>query len=350
VARQLHKLTRSALAARVGVSPTAVGHWESGEVRPKPQTLLEISRALSFPVAYFATSGKTLYNLETECTFFRSLRKSRQIDREAAMAHAALIAELVSVIERHARLPSLTIPEYPLDSDAPDQEIDSAAAQVRKNWELEDEPIDDIVRELERHGAVVARLKLAEEGIDAFSWPGIERPIVILGLDKNDRARSRFDAAHELGHVVMHRDHPKPADRNLERQAHRFASAFLLPSHRLEAEWQPGRLQWRNLMTMKRRWQLSLAALLYRARQDGLLTPTGYESAVKYVSRAGWRKREPVDLGPPERPRLLRRAVRALEDSGLSLDDLVDEAHIPPELVNEYVQMPGSSQRVSVEL
>jgi Zn-dependent peptidase ImmA (M78 family) len=174
-----------------------------------------------------------------------------------------------------------------------------------------DEPIDDIVRELERHGAVVARLRLTEDGIDAFSWPGLERPVVILGVDKDDRARSRFDAAHELGHVVMHRDHPRSADRDLERQAHRFASSFLLPSDRLKEEWEPGRLNWRDLMTLKRRWQMSLAALLYRARQDELLTPTAYESAVKYISRVGWRKREPGDLGPPERPRLLRKAVRA---------------------------------------
>jgi len=350
VARQLRKLTRAALADQAGVSPAAVGQWESGEVRPKPQTLLESARVLDFPVPYFATSGKTLTNLKTECTFFRSLRRSRQIDRDAATAHAALIAELVSVIERHARLPALGIPEYPVDVEASNADIDAVAARVRSDWGLEDEPIDDIVRELERHGAVVARLRLTEDGIDAFSWPGFDRPIIILGVDKGDRARSRFDAAHELGHVVMHRDHPRPADRDLERQAHRFATSFLLPSDRLEQEWEPGRLNWRELMTLKRRWQMSLAALLYRARQDELLSPTAYESAVKYISRAGWRKREPVDLGPPERPRLLRRAVRALEDSGISRDDLVDEAHIPLALIDEYVTMPGSSQRVSVEL
>ena len=264
------------------------------------------------------------------------------------MAHAALIAELVSVIERHARLPPLAIPEYPVGLETSDEDIDNVAAQVRSDWGLDDEPIEDVVRELERHGAVVARLTLTENGIDAFSWPGLERPIVILGVDKGDRARPRFDAAHELGHVVMHRDHPRSADRDLERQAHRFASSFLLPSDRLREEWQPGRLNWRDLMTLKRRWQMSLAALLYRARQDQLLTPTAYESAAKYISRAGWRKQG--DLGPPERPRLLRKAVHALQENGISREDLVDEAHIPLELVDEYVTMPGSSRRVSVEL
>jgi Zn-dependent peptidase ImmA (M78 family)/DNA-binding XRE family transcriptional regulator len=350
VARQLRTMTRAELAAEVGVSAAAVGQWEAGDVKPKAQTLLQVANALAFPVAYFATSGKELRNLETECTFFRSLRKSRQIDREAAMAHAALIGELVGVIERHARLPPLTIPEYRVSLDVPTDTIDAVARQVRDEWDLEDEPIEDVVREIERHGAVAARLRLADEGIDAFSWPGMERPIVILGVDKGDKPRSRFDAAHELGHLVMHRDHPKPADKLLEKQAHRFASAFLLPAHRLEAEWTPGRLDWRHLMAVKHRWQMSLAALLYRAHEEDLLSDTAYESAIKYMSRAGWRRQEPVDLGPLERPRLLSRAAKALADAGITLEDLADEAHLPLSIVRDYVDTPGTQRRVTVEL
>jgi Zn-dependent peptidase ImmA (M78 family)/DNA-binding XRE family transcriptional regulator len=350
VGRQLRRKTRAELAADVGVSAAAVGQWEAGDVKPKAQTLLQVANVLGFPVPYFATSGKELRNLETECTFFRSLRKSRQRDRETAMAHAALIAEFISVIERHARLPPLDIPEYPVPIDAPSHAIDAVARRVREDWGLEDEPVEDVVREIERHGAVAARLRLADEGIDAFSWPGMERPIVILGIDKGDKARSRFDAAHELGHLVMHLDHPRPADKQLEKQAHRFASAFLLPSHRLEDEWVPGRLDWRHLMAVKRRWQMSLAALLYRAHDEDLLSDTAYESAIKYMSRAGWRRREPVDLGPLEPPRLLPRATRALAEAGISLEDLADEAHLPLGVVQDYIDAKRAQPRVTVEL
>ncbi len=345
VARQLRTLSRSALAKEIGVSPAAVGQWEAGDIRPRAQTLLDLSRALNFPIAYFATSGKAISNLDTDCTFFRSLRKSRQIDREAAMAHAALIAEFVTVIEQHALLPPLSIPQYPIESDASNESIDAVAAHVRSDWKLNDEPIEHMVRELERHGAVTARLELANE-VDAFSWPGIERPIIILGSDKDDKARARFDAAHELGHMVMHRNHPRPGDRDLERQAHRFASTFLLPADELEAEWPGGRLDWRELMGLKRRWQMSLAALLYRAREDSLLSKTAYESAIKYMSRAGWRRTEPGDLGPPERPRLLRRAARALQENGISLEDLADEARIPVSIIRKYLHVPGARSRV----
>jgi Zn-dependent peptidase ImmA (M78 family)/DNA-binding XRE family transcriptional regulator len=350
IARQLRKMTRSTLAEELKVSAAAVGQWEMGATRPKPPTVLEIARTLRFPIGYFAASGRPLADFETESSFFRSLRKSSQIDREAAMAHAALLAELVEVIERHARLPKLTIPEHVAEESATVQEVDEIADAVRVDWELDDEPIGDMVRLLELHGAIVVRLALADEGIDAFSWPGPERPVVILDSGKGDRARSRFDAAHELGHLVMHRQRAKPADREMEKQAHRFASAFLLPAHQLEAEWPAGRLNWSTLLELKQRWQISLAALLYRARDVGLVNASTYESAVKYMSRSGWRKLEPGELGAPERPRLLRRAVKALEENGTSVDSLAALAHIPLEEVRTYLTVPGPAARVPVEI
>jgi Zn-dependent peptidase ImmA (M78 family)/transcriptional regulator with XRE-family HTH domain len=349
IARQLRKITRTRLAQELDVSAAAVGQWEAGATRPKPQTLVQIARTLRFPIEYFAASGRPLPDFDTESSFFRSLRKSSQIDREAAMAHAALLADLTEVIEQRARLPVLDIPEHLADESCSGPQIDEIARRVRASWDLKDEPIGDMVRLLEVHGAIVVRLELADQGIDAFSWLGPDRPFVILDTGKGNRARSRFDAAHELGHLVMHRERAKAADRDLEKQAHRFASAFLLPARQLEAEWPTGRLNWRELLKLKQRWQVSLAALLYRARDIELISPATYESAVKYMSRAGWRKLEPGDLGPPERPRLLRRAVQALEANDISMDSLADLAHIPVQEVRTYLTVPGSSARVSVE-
>lgn len=349
VARQLRKKTRAAVATGIGVSAAAVGQWEAGDVRPKAQTLIQLADELEFPVAFFATGGRPVPDLDVHNGFFRSLRKGRQIDREAAIAHAALLAEVVDVLERHAQLPGLDIPSMPLPIDASTDEIERVAAQVRAHWGLGTGPIDDMTVELERRGAVVVRLALAED-VDAFSWAKADRPVVILGSDKGKRDRSRFDAAHELAHLVMHADRPDPANRDLERQAHRFAGAFLLPSEQLIAEWMPGRISWAYLLTLKQRWQVSLAALLYRARDLELITRTAYESAIKYSSRRGWRKDEPGDLGPPERPQLLTRAVQALETAGVDLQQLADETHIRIEDLEQYLEPVGVRDRVSVEL
>ena len=100
-------------------------------------------------------------------------------------------------------------------------------------------------------------------------------------------------------------------------------------------------------MGIKQRWQISLAALLYRARQDSIITETTYTSATRYLSRAGWRTTEPGDEGPPERPRLLNAAVTALAKTGRTAADIALEARLPMRLVEQYLE-PVVPQRVDV--
>ena len=230
VARHAEKLSGKDLAERVGVSSTAISQWESGDTRPRPETVVRLSEALGFSPEYFVTSGRHVDNLSSDCSFFRSLKNSRQRDRDAAAAHAALIAELVVVLERYVRLPLVDLPSYPPDPQASLDEVDHIAQAVRDAWGLELEPVPDVLRQVEIHGPVAVRLGLADS-VDAFSWPALGRPIVILGVEKQNRIRSRFDAAHELGHLIMHRGQAKAADPALEKQAHRFANAFLVQEH-----------------------------------------------------------------------------------------------------------------------
>jgi Zn-dependent peptidase ImmA (M78 family) len=77
-------------------------------------------------------------------------------------------------------------------------------------------------------------------------------PRVTLGTDKNDRARSRFDAAHELGHLVMHGDQIWGLP-EIEKQAHAFAAAFLMPAEDIREEL-PATVDWPKLFNLKRRW------------------------------------------------------------------------------------------------
>jgi Zn-dependent peptidase ImmA (M78 family) len=154
------------------------------------------------------------------------------------------------------------------------------------------------------------RLPLASSDVDAFSLPFGDRPIVVLGAEKNDRARSRFDAAHELGHLVIHGEQVwgLPA---VERQAHQFAAAFLMPREDI-IEQLPARADWPQLFALKRQWQVSLAALLMRARVLGRMNHGDYLTAIKAASARGWRRTEPVPLGPPEKPQLLGHVLAGL--------------------------------------
>ena len=93
-------------------------------------------------------------------------------------------------------------------------------------------PIADVVELLESHGVVVIRLPLDSADVDAFSLPFPDHPVVVLGSDKTDRARSRFDGAHELGHLVMHGEQIWGI-KEVETQAHQFAAAFLMPANEI---------------------------------------------------------------------------------------------------------------------
>lgn len=331
LARQLAGLKRSQLAELVGVSAAAITQFENGSAKPRATTLAEIALRLGMPISFFGSTGKALASLPTGQTFFRSLRRTSQIDRERACAHATLLAELVRLVEERVKMPPCDVPSD-LTVNAEDSVLaaEGAAERLRDQWELGSDPIPNTVRLLERHGIVVARLPLLTSDVDAFSWPLFDRPLVILGADKGVRERSRRDALHELGHLVMHHADPEAASAPLERQAERFASALLVPADELRAEWPSGRrLDWTALVKLKARWGMSLGAILYRARELELLSPTAYESGVKYMSRRGWRVREPGASGPPEEPRLIREALRLLVDNSVDLDAVFEQGGLP---------------------
>jgi hypothetical protein len=143
---------------------------------------------------------------ETHEGFFRSLRRTSLTHRRHARAVAHIAHDIAQTIEP-SQLPPVSIPCLPVaDLEAPRAELEEVAARARVAMGLPAGPVPNVVQTLEDHGLIVIRPPLETADVDAFSLPFHDRPIVVLGADKNDRARSRFDAAHELGHLVAHGD------------------------------------------------------------------------------------------------------------------------------------------------
>lgn len=329
LARQLHGITRAELARRAGLSAPAISQLESGTTRPRPATLAQLALTLKVPAACLASPGEPTLLPGVEESFFRSLRRTTQRDREKAAAHAGLAAELTRRIERSVALPAFS-PEPDLAMDASDTVAvaERAAEELRRRWNIPDGPIDHVVRLMEQHGIIVVRLPLLTKDVDAFSWAGGQRPIVVLGSDKGVYERSRLDAAHELAHVMLHAADPEPASPPLEAQAQRFAAALLVPAEALRDEWPRGRIDWRKVQQLRQKWGLSMSAILYRARELELVAPTAYTNAMKYLSRRGWRVREPGPARQPEEPGLLTEAIGLLAENGLALEQLAADAHL----------------------
>ncbi|AOS92113.1 helix-turn-helix domain-containing protein [Mycobacterium intracellulare] len=299
VARELVGMSQGQLATQIGLSAAAISQFENGAARPSAETAAALGAALEVPAGFF-----TRPLAETHEGFFRSLRRSAVSDRRRARAVAHVAHDLAMAAAKENQFPASDVPRFTLDTlDASPSEVEETAAKVRAYYEVPPGPIDNVVELLERHGVVVIRLPLGSADVDAFSLPFADHPVVVLGSDKNDRARSRFDATHELAHLVMHGDQIW-GTKEVETQAHRFAAAFLLPAAEIRGQL-PTTVDWQTLFELKRRWQVSLAALLMRARTLGRMSERTYLTAVKAASARGWRRVEPVPLGSPEEPTLL---------------------------------------------
>lgn len=324
-ARELRGLSQTALGVDAEVSAAAISQFEHGDARPSAETLLLLADSLGVPAGFFAVRP-TDTDLSLPA-FFRSLRSTSATERKRARALTLVVRWLALALEQRVRLPDLDVPHIPIGRNADQDQVEDVAAAVRRGWSLERAPVDHAMRLLERHGVVVTRFEVGTRQTDAFSVPFQDRPVVVLGADKGDRARSRFDALHELGHLVMHEAHDR-ADKQVEQQAHWFAAAFLMPADDIADEL-PAAFDVRHLVALKGYWGASIAALLRRARDLGTMDQRAYVNAMKAMSARGWRRWEPGDLGPPEAPVLLQRAIEVLEERGTTLQEIADEARLP---------------------
>lgn len=336
-ARDLRAQTQAEVASAMDppITAAALSLIESGKVQPSRKTLAALADALNVPIGFFfgEWTDSASDDVLGQVTYFRDLAATPAKERRRAGAHALLLNVLIAAIESRVQLPRLDVPEYLADEQVGRDEIDDIAQAIRGEWNLGDDPIPNVVRAVERHGVAVARMSLGGQRVDAFSvrFPG--RPLIVLTDDKSNYVRSRFDVSHELGHLVMHRL-ADASDRSIEDQAHDFAASFLMPAP-VAIELLPRKVDsraWTSLAGLKREWGISIAALLYRARDLRLLSADAYRNAMKYMSVRGWRKAEPGDreMGLPETPSLFQRAIETITiERGESLDDLAFDAQLP---------------------
>lgn len=344
LARRLAGLKKTQLATAIGVSPTAVTQYEAGVSKPSADVAARIALTLGLPIGFF-DPGRPFPEATVTPAHFRSLRATTQLERDRAVAFGQLAYEVLATLERHVELPEPQLPVATLDSPPAAADIAAAAQLARRQLDVPAGPVGHVVRLLEVHGVLVLRLPEQTRRVDAFSHYYGERPAIFLNPAKADRARARFDAAHELGHLVMHHD-VDPGSRPVENQAHSFAAEFLMPAAEIQADL-PRRLDWEQLHAAKRKWGTSLKALAYRARSLELFSEHTYKRAMVQLAR--WGDPEPGPLGPAESPTTLAAAVELLEGHGTSRSQLADEAGLPLATF-EQVVAAGSEPRPTLRL
>jgi Zn-dependent peptidase ImmA (M78 family) len=139
-------------------------------------------------------------------------------------------------------------------------------------------------------------------------------------------SRVRFDVGHELGHLVLHEE-TTAGEKSSERQANRFAGAFLAPRDSFLEEC-PRSWNFYAFEQLKFRWRMSIQALLYRTKDLECISPSTYQRAMIQLNHMGKLKNE----GPEwemEKPVLVNQALELLSDQ-VTLESLADELSVFP--------------------
>jgi Zn-dependent peptidase ImmA (M78 family)/DNA-binding XRE family transcriptional regulator len=330
------RLTQVQLASMVGVSPATISKWRAGSQAPEREALDRLAGVVNVTPEWFTripTEKVTTPLFRSNASAHVAARAMLEARLEWAQDVAAALAEFVDY-------PELNLPQrrFVNPEEITQEDIENAACECRDLWRLGRGAVQDLALAIEGAGIILIREETGVaqiEGLSAWSKP-LGRPLILLSADKDNGYRSRFDLAHELGHLILHRHIERVTDQNrhkiLERQAHSFAGAFLLPAETFATDVRvPVTLD--DLLLLKHRWGVSASAIAMRLHTLQLIDDDEKLALFKRRSARWGGKSEPGDGDrQPEQPRLLRRTI----------DLLVDENVMPLEAIPRHLGLAAS--------
>jgi Zn-dependent peptidase ImmA (M78 family)/DNA-binding XRE family transcriptional regulator len=321
VAREFRGLTQATLAREVAASPTLISLIESGDRNPAPELVAAFGEVLGFRTPFFFEPLPDRFG-ETECSF-RHRRSTPKHLKAQIRAHGTLLGLVIGALKTQLRFPNLNLPRYTATTAS---EIERAAEQSRLYWNLGlDAPILEVTRVLEHAGVIVMYAPKAKK-VDAFSRHG-ETSVIFLNQSVPSTSRWAYDIAHECGHLTMHVGQ-ETGTKETEAAADRYAGAFLMPRRGFERDFRS--FSWPHIFDLKKRWRVSLGAIVRRAYDLSLITAVEYRRAYQYMSMKGWTRGEPNEPSFQD-PELLQGAFKALGTAvRMTIQDLCDKVHFTP--------------------
>lgn len=320
-------MTKSALADLLGLSVKAVSQYENNVCNPRQEMVLQIATLLKVKESFFF---RPISLTAANPIFWRSRHAASKASRVVAKRRLNWATSISDeYLKSYLDLPELTMPNQsdlgvPADPKSlTDSQIELIALRCREFWGLGTMPIPDMTVFLENNGLLITCGDLDSPSLDAFSnVSGIDGSFhIFLGTDQSSAVRSRFDAAHELGHLILHShldreffNEEKTKKHSLvEHQAYRFASAFLMPADSFRGDVWMTALE--PLLSLKSRWKVSVGAMIKRCGDLGLIDESHVRRLwISYNRR--WKNAEPLDDTIPfESPQLMRRCFDMLIES-----------------------------------
>ncbi|OAT71898.1 helix-turn-helix domain-containing protein [Parageobacillus thermoglucosidasius] len=351
-ARVFRGMTITELADKIGVTRQAVSQFEQGKTSPSLENIFKLTNVLQFPRDFFYAEDKSVDYIGN--TFFRSNSTATKRLREAQKVRVDFIFDVQQFLEEYVNFPKLNLPDTKSfdNKNWTNEDIELLAEKVREHWGLGDKPITNMVFELEKNGIFVTTVRTDSQSIDAFCqkrvYNGRDYYFVVLGSDKFSAVRRQFDAAHELGHILMHGwidDQEQLSNeevREMERQANYFAAALLLPRKAFSNSLYSFKLE--EFINLKKYWMVSINAMIVRSYHMGLINYNQYQYLQKQMSQRKMKTREPFDdIIKRAQPSLFKQSIELLLNNNvIGPEEIVSELKFHPQFIEELVNLPSN--------
>ncbi len=304
------------------VSAQAIGKYERDEMMPSSTVLLALAKALHVTPEYLLSERE----IELAGVDFRKAPQA------GAKEERAVEAVVLDQVERYLELEEL-MPGVDEEWSAPEgvefeihriEDAEQAAESLRKLWALGIDPIPFMAELLEDKGVKVISLDLPENvsGSKAFVQRPHQQDIPVIVVNEHHNGeRQRFTLAHELAHLVLR--FSGLSDDEQEKAADRFAGAFLMAKEmmfRLMGEHRKS-ISLGELAELKKLFKVSIASLVVRCSQLGVMPKANYGRLWGQIRALGWNSmtsNEP-HLLPAEVPqRMERMCLRAVAEGAIS--------------------------------
>lgn len=344
-ARKVLGMTKKELATLIGVSPSAISQFESGNIFPTKENIDLLAKHLKVNIGYFSL-GRPTFRSSGSDIHFRSLRSTSARDREKASGYIERLWELVNFLESEIDLPHVDIPLI----SSKDNHPEFAANKLKEFWEIKPGPVQNLTNLVESHGAIITVLNMLEaEKIGAFSVWANDKPIIAINPERaRDIYTQRFTLAHELGHIVMH-DEVIPGDKKQEREADLFAAEFLMPKIFFKNEI-PSRIDLKKYNMLANHWGVSIESLLYRAKELGISSEQSTRRG--FINLNIKKKNKEISYPSPqlykgEDPQILKKSISIIEND-FSIADISEILQIPPKFIRTLIGERDAKPHLSI--
>jgi Zn-dependent peptidase ImmA (M78 family)/transcriptional regulator with XRE-family HTH domain len=301
LARESRGLTQKELASLLGLSQGKLCRVEQDDQSFSEEIVERLSDILKYPRSFFYREGESF--IPSSIDFRRRVKVPNKLLKEINAKinlHRLIIEKLLSE-NANPSWPILKSRQNPLPVEA--------AIRLRKTWGMDKGPINNLTDWLEANGIIIIAFDFGTERVDSRVMIAKNNGVIIINsLMLGDR--QRFSLAYELGHLVLHTDATTSLEnRDIAHEANLFASEFLMPQEDIIDDLR-GEITVSRLAELKRKWKVSMHALLYRAEDLNIISYNQKRYLLGQFNSMNIRRREPPEFDvPKERPALLGKLL-----------------------------------------